>query len=291
MFDASCRTRTARCTPAAALVVLVAASIVVGFSSYPAVAAAASAESSPASEPATSTPDASSTPNATSTPDATSSPVATPTVAVSTTSTIGYSVKGRRIVLERFGSGSRHVLIVGGIHGNEYGDSVAAKFAAYLRSHRSAIPTGTQIDIVAYANPDGRALKRRSNARKVDLNRNFPASNWTRKHARGTLSHGRSAGSEPETKALMRLLTARRYVRVISLHSRGGVVDPNGKGSLAVSKRIAKAAHIRVVRLAKYPGSMGSYVPEKHHAPVITWELSSRELTSRVRAGLLVGIR
>jgi len=193
--------------------------------------------------------------------------------------------------LERFGSGKRHILIVAGIHGDEYGGPVAAKFAAYLRAHSSAIPAGTQVDVIAYSNPDGRVLKRRTNARKVDLNRNFPASNWTRHHHRGTSSHGRSAGSEPETKALVRLLKGGHYTRVVTLHSRGGVIDHNGKGSTALAKRISTAAHVRLARLGRYPGSMGSYVPEKIHIPIVTWELASRTLTVRVRAGMVASLR
>ena len=218
-------------------------------------------------------------------PDATQTPVA------SVVTTIGFSVRLRPIVVERFGTGSRHVLVVGGIHGNEAGGPVARAFSAYLRTHPSAIPTGTQLDVVADANPDGRAANRRTNAHHVDLNRNFPSANWTRTPVGASSSHGSSPGSEPETQVMARLLAERGYARVISLHSSGGIVDYRGPGGRALAKRIAKAVHIKVHRLASYAGSMGSYVPEKYHVPIITWELSSRVLTRRVRAGLLVALR
>jgi len=232
----------------------------------------------------TGTIDATGSPEPTGTPSPTSTPV-------STKRTIGHSVRGRAIVLERFGSGSRRLLIVAGIHGDEYGGPLATRFAEYLRKHPSTIPSGTCIDIIAYANPDGRVLKRRTNAHKVDLNRNFPASNWTRWHAPGTSSHGRRPASEPETRAIMWQLKRGHYTRVLALHSRGGVVDYNGKGAHKLAHRVAKAAHIRVLRLPKFPGSMGSYAPERFHDPVITWELSSRKLTKRVRAGLFAWVR
>jgi murein peptide amidase A len=216
---------------------------------------------------------------------------ATPVAAEVVTRTIGYSVRGRRIVLERFGSGPRRVLIVAGMHGDEAGGLLAARFKSYLRADPSAIPEGTRVDVIAYANPDGRALDRRTNARKVDLNRNFPASNWTHRHPRGTASHGRRPGSEPETKALVAVLERGQYVRVIALHSRGGFVDPDGAGSRALAKRMAGAAHIPVVNLPAYNGSMGTYVPEKYGVPMVTWELNSRRLSPPVRAGLLEGLR
>lgn len=223
--------------------------------------------------------------------EVTGTPETTPTASVSTTHTIGYSARGRRIVLERFGTGPKRLLIVGGIHGTEKGGPVAAKFAAYLRTHPSAIPTDTTIDIVAYSNPDGRALKRRGNAYNIDLNRNFPASNWTHKHARGTLSHGSRPASARETRVMVALLKDRRYARVMSLHSRGGIIDYNGVGSKALARKVARAAHIRIYRLGKYSGSMGSYVPEKFGITLLTWELSSTKLTTNVRSGLLAWVR
>ena len=45
-------------------------------------------------------------------------------------SVIGRSLRGRPILAARFGSGARHVLIVGGVHGDEAGTAVATKFAA-----------------------------------------------------------------------------------------------------------------------------------------------------------------
>ena len=219
-----------------------------------------------------------------------SAPDATGTPAASIVTTIGFSVRRRPIFVEQFGSGSRHVLIVGGIHGNEAGGPVAKAFSAYLRAHPSAIPTSTQLDVVSNANPDGRAAKRRTNAHHVDLNRNFPSSNWSRARA-GATSHGVSPGSEPETQVMARLLAERGYVRVISLHSAGGIVDYRGPGARTLARRIAKVAHIKVHRLPSYAGSMGSYVPEKYRIPIITWELSSRALTRHVRSGLLSALR
>jgi predicted deacylase len=206
---------------------------------------------------------------------------------------IGYSVQGRPINAIRFGSGPNHVLIIAGIHGNEYGYDVAQKLVAYLRAAPGALPAGTQLDVIASANPDGRARRRRGNARGVDLNRNFPARNWRRLKTRGATA-GRSRGSEPETQAIMRFMEAGGYSRVISLHSRGPLIDYDGPGAKTLARRISRISRIRVVRLASarhYYGSMGNWVPQRYHIPIVTIELRNRSLPVRLRSGILAAVR
>ncbi len=236
--------------------------------------------------------DATPTPEPTATPAPTSTPEPTATPAPRTI-VIGKSVRGRAIKLVRFGSGKRRILIVGGIHGDEAGTPVARAFLAYVRAHPSVVPSGTELDIVVAANPDGVAAKMRGNANRIDLNRNFPSRDWRRLRF-GKLTSGRRAGSQPETKALVKLMK-RRYVRVISLHSKGSFTDGAGKGGVTLARKMAKAAGIKRVNMSRfgsYPGSMGSYAPERYpKSAYVVWELSSRKLTKRVRAGLIVGVR
>ncbi len=220
---------------------------------------------------------------------------ATPSVEATwpATQAVGKTVQGRRMTLLRFGKSSRRILIVGGIHGDEAGAPVAEAFAAYLKAHRSAVPKGLQVDILARANPDGVAMGTRSNARGVDLNRNFPSRTWRKIGTPGRTS-GRYAGSEPETKALSRVLSAGKYVRVISLHSSGGIVDYAGPGGRTIAARVANASHMRLAHIgapSRYPGSMGHYVPERFGIPIVTWELASRRMTDSVRNGLLAALR
>lgn len=230
----------------------------------------------------TGTPDASATVGATGTPDASAS--------VGPTRTVGYSVQGRPIVLETFGVGPRHILVVGGVHGNEYSGPLVVRFAAFLRANPSVIPSGTQVDVIANANPDGTAWHRRTNAHNVDLNRNFPARNWSRTRGLGGASPGARPGSEPETQAMLGVLASGHYLRVVSMHSRGGIIDYDGPGGWHLARRMSRASHVRVHRLPAYHGSMGSYFPEVYRAPIITWELSRTALTYRVKAGLLVAL-
>lgn len=210
----------------------------------------------------------------------------------SQTTTVGVSVQGRPITLTTFGTSSVRVLFVGGVHGNEAGTRVANAFAQYLTAHPSACPRGIEIDVLACANPDGFVLGRRWNANGVDLNRNFPGPSWRPMRGTGGAS-GLFPASEPETQAMIHALD-RGYIRVVSLHSRRGLVDFDGRGGYTIARRIGRAAHVRVRRLgnsARYSGSMGHYVPESLRIPIVTWELSSSRFTARVLKGLLVAAK
>jgi murein peptide amidase A len=205
---------------------------------------------------------------------------------------VGSSVLGRPILMASFGEGPRRVLVVGGVHGAEYGSDAAPAFAEWLAAHPGDVPAGTAVDVIACADPDGYALGLRGNAEGVDINRNFPSSNWVRAAWRGW-SAGPWPGSEPETRALMQILQS-RYARVISLHSRGGLVDYDGPGGRILAARVSRACGMPVLHLADrglYTGTMGIYVPELYGVPVITLELTSPRLTRGVRAGLLAAVR
>src|SRR5205823_2459248 len=118
-------------------------------------------------------------------PSAIPATAAHPPLAVSPTHTvIGRSVQGRLIDLYTFapagaGAGDRPVLVMGTIHGNE---PTSANFAAGLLADLRADPqlaAGVPVAVIPVANPDGLAANTRTNSNKVDLNRNFPANNWS----------------------------------------------------------------------------------------------------------------
>jgi murein peptide amidase A len=227
-------------------------------------------------------------------PTATASGAAAPAWLV-----IGRSVRGRHIVVARFGTGQRHVLVIGGVHGNETGTAVATKFAAYLVLHPAAVPAGAQIDVIRCLNPDGRALRTRGNARRVDLNRNLPTRSWRRRlkredpSARLGLSGGRGPGSEPETKALLAYLK-RGFAVVLSLHSHAGILDAGGPGGTALARRMSRLCGLPVGHLSyqsSITGSLGDYVPATYRIPIITVELKNAKLGRGLRSALLVSAR
>jgi protein MpaA len=114
---------------------------------------------------------------------------------------IGHSVDHRPLVAHRVGdpAAAVRVLVVGDVHGNE---RAGERIVARLRRVRT--PHGVRLWLVRTANPDGVAAGTRQDARGVDLNRNFPW-DW-RPGTRGTYYPGPRAASEPETRALMRLV-------------------------------------------------------------------------------------
>jgi protein MpaA len=116
-------------------------------------------------------------------------------------SVIGTSVDGREIrAIHRYWKGVKNrkkLVVIGSVHGNE---PAGVRVAKALK--KAKLPRNVELWVIPTANPDGLADKRRTNARKVDLNRNFPY-RWKRINVGTSTYSGRAAASEPETKALI----------------------------------------------------------------------------------------
>lgn len=166
--------------------------------------------------------------------------------------TIGYSVRGRRIVaVERARPGVvRTVLVVGCVHGNE-----PAGIAIASRLLRAAVPPGVALWIVPVLNPDGVAADTRQNADAVDLNRNFPW-HWRPLGVPGDLQYSGSGPlSEPESLAAYRLILRIRPQLTIWFHQPQTLVDLSG-GNADVERRFARLVGLPAYRLTRYPGSV-----------------------------------
>ncbi len=146
--------------------------------------------------------------------------------------TIGRSVRGRPIDVYRFGRGTAHVAVIGGIHGGYEGNTVklVQQMVRYFQDHPREVPAGVTLYLVPNANPDGYARGAsddgRLNGNGVDLNRNWDHnwqeySPWWGNH---TMYGGSSPFSEPETRALRDLIAGREIAAAIFYHSRGGFV-------------------------------------------------------------------
>jgi len=145
---------------------------------------------------------------------------------------IGQSVQGRSIIAYSFGTGASTILFTGGMHGSEpSGYSTMLAFAQYLQAYGDIVPAGKRIVIVPNTNPDGIAVGSRNNSQNVNLDRNYPTSNWKAsiETASGTLPTGGgiTAGSEPETAALMALTRQLRPRLEVSFHAQGSLVGAN----------------------------------------------------------------
>ena len=138
----------------------------------------------------------------------------------------GHSLRGRPLVALREGAAdaARTELVVGQIHGDE---PAGRKVVRALRARRH-IPTDLALWTVKTVNPDGSRLHRRQNAHGVDLNRNFPY-RWRRAERPSSRYYqGPHPLSEPESRAVRRLVRRIRPDVSIWYHQPWGAVlrDP-----------------------------------------------------------------
>jgi hypothetical protein len=186
---------------------------------------------------------------------------------------IGRSVEDRPIVMHVFGDGPHPVLVLGGIHGSEKNSAdCAALLVEYLRTH----PVNRPITVIPAANPDGLARGVRMNVHHVDLNRNFPAKNWTSRKEKPTNWGGPSAASEPETQALIKTIESLQPVRILSIHSITREPCNNYDGPAEVLARLMTARNGYATKDTigyPTPGSLGSWAGIDRQIPMITLEL------------------
>lgn len=189
---------------------------------------------------------------------------------------IGVSRENRPIIAYQFGELRAPTIIIAAIHGDErIAAELADRFVAELSTLKeSDVPGG--VIIIPRLNPDGLALGTRSNAAGVDLNRNFPATNWRRGTPRSPTFGGASPMSEPETVALVKLLDARQPRQLVSIHSmhRGACNNYDGPGK-PLAELMNRHNRYPVLASIGYPtpGSLGSFAGKDRNLPMVTLEL------------------
>jgi len=194
------------------------------------------------------------------------------------------SVKGQPILMREFPplegrQPQARVLLVGGIHGDEYSSvSIVFKWMKILDQYHSGL---FHWHIAPLMNPDG-LLQRHSsrlNANGVDLNRNFPTPNWyaetrdywERRTGRDPRRYpGEAALSEPETRWMYEEIRSFKPDVIISVHAPYGVLDFDGP-----PKAPKRMGYLHLNLLGTYPGSLGNCAGIQHRIPVITMELPS----------------
>lgn len=186
---------------------------------------------------------------------------------------LGRSVDGRPITAVETGDpDTQHTtLVVGCIHGNECAGIAIAK---RLISTRPAAETN--LWIITNLNPDGAAAGTRGNAHAVDLNRNFP---WQWQRLSGTYYSGPRPLSEPETRIAYRLIERIRPSVSIWFHQHLNVVD-DSTGNRSLERRFARASGLRLVPLAREPGSAVTWQTHRYpHATSFVVELPAGALS------------
>lgn len=171
------------------------------------------------------------------------------------------------------------ILIMGGIHGDEYSSiSIMFKWMNLMASNQDS---DFHWRFLPLANPDGLldGEATRQNANGVDLNRNFPSGDWERtalESWRATTGSnprrfpGHSPASEPETQWILKQIEEFKPVVIVSVHAPHALLDFDGPVEAP-----HKIGHLHLHQLGVYPGSLGNYGGLDLGIPVITLELPS----------------
>jgi protein MpaA len=213
---------------------------------------------------------------------------------------LGKSVRGEELRMYILGEGAAVTLILGGVHGDEpAGALVAQRFLDHLRENPS-LWKGRSVAVLARANPDGLSAGTRVNAHGVDVNRNFPASNWQNgSNGAARYNGGGAAGGEPESQAIMQAVETLRPARIISLHAISGGRQCNNWDGPAedLARRMAARNGYPAKGSIGYPtpGSMGTWAGIDRRIAMVTLELpdglSAEECWRANREALLEAIR
>lgn len=188
-----------------------------------------------------------------------------------------YSAQGRPIYqYEKKSSDpmAKTILVFSLIHGDEFH---AGTVARYWMERLENIDPRNSWRVVPILNPDGVRLKTRTNANKIDLNRNFPTRDWNemainfwKKSTSSSARRfpGKQAASEPETRCAIKQIEEYRPYFIVSVHTPLKVLDYDGP-------RLAppKFDYLPWKSLGHYPGSLGRYMWFERKTPVLTMEL------------------
>ena len=202
----------------------------------------------------------------------------------------GHSAEDRPLRATRVGEGPVKVLVVGSIHGNE-----TAGHAVIARLRRVEPPAGVELWLVGSANPDGVRHGTRQNARGVDLNRNF-GRRW-RGGGRpfGTYFPGRRAFSEPESRAVRRLVRRVRPAVTVWYHQQLRMVNLSTGADPRVVRAYARRVGLPARTLPNYRGTATSWQNDAFPGTssfvveLAAGRLSARAVTRHARAVLRAG--
>jgi N-acetylmuramoyl-L-alanine amidase len=159
---------------------------------------------------------------------------------------LGHSVEGRAITAVRVGdpTSPRKALVVGVIHGDE--PAGAAVTRQILRRYRGI--TGVDLWVVKAINPDGLVNHTRRNAHGVDLNRNFSYRWRNGVSASSGYYPGPHPFSEPESRAVRKLVRQLQPQVSIWFHQPWDQVLAPCLGDASLQRRFSQLSGIPLKR-------------------------------------------
>jgi protein MpaA len=212
-------------------------------------------------------------------------------------STVRKSQRGMPLIWSTFGedkspSSENTTLILCGVHGDEI---TPVKFCWDLMNELRTNHTFTdkRVIVAPIITPDSFFIKKptRTNAAGIDVNRNFPTSDWRadalKKWKEAYKSDkrkypGLKPGTEPETIFQMNLIKRYRPNKVISVHAPLTILDydgpslraESGKSALELLEQMShKSSGYKVSNYPIFPGSLGNWAGKENHIPTYTLEL------------------
>ncbi|WP_413582675.1 M14 family murein peptide amidase A [Bdellovibrio sp. HCB288] len=177
------------------------------------------------------------------------------------------------------GFSERPILFIGGVHGDEpEGVRLAQELLQWLKENETS--QGENIRpwiLIPNINPDGSAQNQRTNGSGVDLNRNFPSSDWSPEAKAPRYYPGPSPGSEPEVQALVKLIEDEKPHLIVHFHSWEPCVVYTGEPGKKAAEILATGTGYEHREDIGYPtpGSLGQFGWIDKKTPVVCIEEQS----------------
>lgn len=210
----------------------------------------------------------------------------------------GRSVLGRPLLMAEFGDpqSSNTTLVISMVHGDENTPLYSViQLARYLAQNSENLKkAGHRVVVAPMVNPDGffRRTRTRTNAHKVDLNRNLPTRDWhhlahklwkEKFQSNARRNPGQSPGSEPETRFQQDLIQKVKPQKILSIHAPLNFMDYDGPTTLSLARFpkhyiedcLRLRSKLKAVSGGFYPGSLGNYGGQELGIPTLTLELPS----------------
>ncbi len=165
---------------------------------------------------------------------------------------------------------------MGGTHGDEPEGVSLAEYTLKILQQLSK-ETHPWV-LITCLNPDGYSKNERVNSRGVDLNRNFPENKWTGHHTAPRYFPGPNPSSEPEVKALVKLIDEINPRVIIHCHSWKPCIVLTGDSEIETAKILSRHTGYEFMHDIGYPtpGSLGEYGWCERGIPVICIEVEEK---------------